>query len=68
MIVSNPKDARQQSARPSILVFDVNEALLDVKVMAPLFARIFGGGQVLREQRVQLVLYSNVVTPSGGQS
>ena len=65
MIVSNSKDARKQSARPSILVFDVNEGLLDIGAIAPLFARVFGDGQLLLEWFAQLVLYSNVVTPSG---
>jgi 2-haloacid dehalogenase len=46
-------------------VFDVNESLLDIGAMAPLFARVFGDGQVLREWFAQLVLYSNVVTLSG---
>jgi 2-haloacid dehalogenase len=65
MIVSNSKDANEKSARPSTLVFDVNETLLDIEAMAPLFARVFGDGQVLREWFAQLVLYSNVVTLSG---
>jgi len=65
MIVSNSKDADAKSARPPILVFDVNETLLDIEAMAPLFARVFGDAQVLREWFGQLVLYSGVVTLSG---
>jgi 2-haloacid dehalogenase len=65
MIVSNSKDADEKSARPPILVFDVNETLLDIEAMAPFFARVFGDAQVLREWFAQLVLYSNVVTLSG---
>jgi 2-haloacid dehalogenase len=65
MIVSNPEDSRKQSAGPSILVFDVNETLLDIEAIAPLFAHVFGDAQVLREWFGQLVLYSGVVTLSG---
>jgi 2-haloacid dehalogenase len=65
MIVSNPEGSCKQSARPSILVFDVNETLLDIDAMAPLFARVFGDARVLREWFGQLVLYSGVVTVSG---
>jgi 2-haloacid dehalogenase len=38
---------------------------LDIEAIAPLFARVFGDSQVLREWFAQLVLYSNVVTLSG---
>jgi 2-haloacid dehalogenase len=65
MIVSNPENPREQNDRPSILVFDVNETLLDIEAIAPLFARLFGHAQVLREWFGQLVLYSGVVTLSG---
>src|SRR5579884_2073614 len=65
MIVSNPQNLRKQDDKPSILVFDVNETLLDIGAMAPLFARVFGDAQVLREWFGQLVLYSAVVTLSG---
>jgi 2-haloacid dehalogenase len=65
MITSKSEGPHNQSARPSILVFDVNETLLDIEAMAPLFARVFGDGQVLREWFGQLVLYSGVVTLSG---
>jgi 2-haloacid dehalogenase len=53
---------------PSICVFDVNETLLDIEYMAPLFARLFGDGKVLREWFNQLVLYSDVITLSGPYS
>lgn len=65
MIASNPENPRKQNNRPSILVFDVNETLLDIQAMTPLFARVFGDPQALREWFAQLVLYSNVVTLSG---
>jgi 2-haloacid dehalogenase len=65
MIISNSEDSHKRSARLSILVFDVNETLLDIEAITPLFARVFGDGQVLREWFGQLVLYSGVVTLSG---
>lgn len=52
-------------ARPSIMVFDVNETLLDITTLEPLFDRIFGDRLVLREWFAQLVLYSQTMTLSG---
>lgn len=51
-------------ARPSVLVFDVNETLLDIESMAPLFKKIFGDPDMLREWFNQLVLYSMATTLS----
>ena len=34
---------------PSICMFDVNETLLDIAFLAPLFQRLFGHRKVLRE-------------------
>jgi 2-haloacid dehalogenase len=51
--------------RRRILVFDVNETMLDINALEPLFARAFGDGQVLREWFSTLLLYSNVVTLAG---
>jgi 2-haloacid dehalogenase len=53
------------TAVPSILVFDVNETLLDIEFLAPLFQRLFGDRQVLREWFAQLILYSGAITLSG---
>lgn len=50
---------------PSILIFDVNETLLDLTSLEPLFARVFGEGRVMREWFAQLVLYSQTLTLSG---
>ena len=47
---------------PSVLVFDVNETLIDIESIAPLFAELFGDGRVLREWFGQLVLYSMTAT------
>jgi 2-haloacid dehalogenase len=52
-------------AAPSILVFDVNETLLDIEFMNSLFERVFGDRRVLREWFNQLILYSNAITLSG---
>jgi 2-haloacid dehalogenase len=50
---------------PSIIVFDVNETLLDINTLAPLFTRVFGTQTVLREWFAQMVLYSQTMTLSG---
>jgi 2-haloacid dehalogenase len=49
----------------SILVFDVNETLLDITTLEPLFDRVFGDRAVLREWFAQLILYSQTMTLSG---
>lgn len=53
------------SDRPSVLVFDVNETLIDIDSMAPLFEHIFGDRRFLREWFGQLVMYSMTATLSG---
>ena len=50
---------------PSTIVFDVNETLLDIDTLTPLFARVFGEPNVLREWFAQLVVYSQTMTLSG---
>ena len=50
---------------PSIIVFDVNETLLGIDTLTPLFTRVFGKQRVLREWFAQLVLYSQTMTLSG---
>lgn len=50
---------------PSVLVFDVNETLLDIGTLEPLFRRLFGDGAVLREWFAQLVLYSQAASVAG---
>lgn len=49
-------------ATPSVLVFDVNETLIDIGAMAPLFDRIFGDPRTMREWFGQLVTYSMTAT------
>jgi 2-haloacid dehalogenase len=50
---------------PSICVFDVNETLIDIEFIAPLFQRLFGDRKVMREWFGQLILYSEAITLSG---
>jgi 2-haloacid dehalogenase len=47
---------------PSVLVFDVNETLIDIESIAPLFGELFGDERVLREWFGQLVMYSMTAT------
>lgn len=54
---TNP-DPWVTSGSPSVLVFDVNETLIDIEAMTPLFTQIFGDPRVMREWFGQLVLYS----------
>lgn len=52
-------------ATPSVLVFDVNETLLDIESIAPLFGELFGDERILREWFAQLVMYSMSITLAG---
>ncbi|WP_255522232.1 HAD family hydrolase [Paracoccus sp. NBH48] len=51
-----------------ILVFDVNETLLDLDHLCPLFDDIFGDGAVMRDWFAQLILYSQTLTITGLRS
>ena len=66
---SNPVDRRTNAlwigGKPSVLIFDVNETLLDVESINPLFKRVFGDERVLREWLGHLILYSMTLTLSG---
>jgi len=57
--------ANPDAGIPSIFVFDVNETLLDIEFMNPIFERVFGDPKVLREWFGQLILYSTAITLSG---
>lgn len=48
--------------RPEVLVFDVNETLIDIESLQPHFVRMFGDPAVAREWFGQLVMYSMAVT------
>ena len=56
---------RRVDGRRRILVFDVNETMLDIGALGPLFARAFGSEQVLREWFSTVLLYSNVASLAG---
>jgi 2-haloacid dehalogenase len=47
-----------------LLIFDVNETLLDLEALAPHFERMFGEGRSLREWFAQVILYSEAITLS----
>lgn len=47
-----------------VVVFDVNETLLDIAHLELFFERVFGDRAVLREWFAQLVLYSQTMTLS----
>jgi 2-haloacid dehalogenase len=53
------------TAAPSVLVFDVNETLIDIDVLSPLFEQIFGDARAMREWFGQLVTYSMTTALSG---
>jgi len=48
-----------------LIVFDVNETLLDLETMEPTFERIFGGKKDMRLWFANLVMYSLVLTLAG---
>jgi 2-haloacid dehalogenase len=52
------------SARP-LIVFDVNETLLDLTTMEPIFARVFGRKDAMRLWFANLILYSAALTVAG---
>jgi 2-haloacid dehalogenase len=60
-------DAKYQWNRetPAVLVFDVNETLIDFESMNPLFEKLFGDRRVLREWFGHLIMYSMTITLSG---
>ena len=53
------------TASPTVLVFDVNETLLDIETLAPLFARVFGDAAVLRDWFAQTILHAEAATLAG---
>jgi 2-haloacid dehalogenase len=53
------------TSSPSVLVFDVNETLIDIESLAPVFEQIFGDARVMREWFGQLVMYSMTTALSG---
>src|SRR6201996_6683020 len=52
-------------AKPKVLLFDVNETLIDFESMTPLFERVLGDGRAMREWLGHLIMYSMTATLSG---
>lgn len=52
-------------ARRPLIVFDVNETLLDIETLEPLFAEIFAAPGRMREWFAQVILYSQAVSLAG---
>jgi 2-haloacid dehalogenase len=48
-----------------LIVFDVNETLLDLDSLTPTFERIFGDRSALRQWFAELILYSEALTLAG---
>ncbi len=48
-----------------LIVFDVNETLLDLETMEPTFQRIFGDKAAMRLWFANLILYSAALTVTG---
>ena len=48
-----------------LIVFDVNETLLDLQTMEPVFERIFGDKRAMRLWFADLILYSAALTVAG---
>jgi 2-haloacid dehalogenase len=55
---------RDMAALP-LIVFDVNETLLDLESLAQNFERIFGDRSALRQWFAELILYSEALTLAG---
>jgi 2-haloacid dehalogenase len=52
-------------AAPPLIVFDVNETLLDLQTMEPTFERIFGDKRDMRFWFANLIMYSAAPTVAG---
>jgi 2-haloacid dehalogenase len=53
------------AAVPPLIVFDVNETLLNLQTMEPIFERIFGEKNAMRLWFANLILYSAALTVAG---
>lgn len=65
MSATGPSTAGDANDAPRILVFDVNETLLDIDSLQPYFKELFGDAATLRTWFAELVLYSMTLTLSG---
>jgi 2-haloacid dehalogenase len=55
----------QSGTRKSVIVFDVNETLLDIETLHPFFERTLGDARVMRQWFAELILYSQALTLNG---
>src|SRR5215472_4271497 len=62
---SSEKSESTCMAALPLIVFDVNETLLDLQTMEPTFERIFGDKKDMRLWFANLVMYSLVLTLAG---
>jgi 2-haloacid dehalogenase len=64
---TNVVDPKYQwnAEKPSVLVFDVNETLINFESMNDLFERIYGDKRAMREWLGHLIMYSMTITLSG---
>ena len=60
------QESKSGAVVPSILAFGVNDSLLNIRHLAPLFERLFGDGKLVNEWYTQLILYSEAITLAGG--
>jgi hypothetical protein len=56
---------RIQMAALPLIVFDVNETLLDLTTLEPTFERIFGDKGAMRLWFANLIMYSSALTVAG---
>lgn len=64
MTESEPTNDTPLDGAPAVLVFDVNETLIDLESLGPNFQHIFGDAAVLRTWFGELVMYSMTLTLS----
>lgn len=55
----------QSKKHERVIVFDVNETLLDIEILNPFFERTFCDARVMRQWFAELILYSQALTLSG---
>lgn len=58
-----PAESLQEKRQ--ILVFDVNETLLNIQALEPLFAQLLGTGTLLKQWFANMLLYSQTATLAG---
>ena len=54
------QESKSGAVVPSILAFDVNDSLLNIRHLAPLFERLFGDGKLVKTA-VTLVLFGGII-------